>query len=613
MEFGDSSFCIDELEDMLGAAVIPTYSELQGAPHKLAASPPVPQSLFRLRLDPELKEICRLSGLRKAGRKGEVLDRVVRAWRNDLPEVRSAVESVLNPRRPHHYGGGNSGVPGNSSIGVPDNSFLSTTSSGGGSSTYSHPAGFGTPPGGHDDPGMRCICAAPNIRFPQGNVLCSECGNTLHLGCLGLSPHVTPPPGFTCAACVVGWLLPFQPALKELLRPKVRMLPGATTSQLQPGWSGPTNSNWIEFECPAAAFDAGRRVELRCFLATMLGEPPTSRKLHRWPLRTVVFLNGGQQPVSQQPQAWDGHAYKDRGEDKPLVLPSSSLRVGTNRIYMTSYDAQAHVASVCLTESRSPAQLVEEVKREHTLLPSAAQKHMRATFGDPTDDDDVVAGAARISLLCPLSMMRIATPVRGATCRHLECFDLNAYLELASATPFPRWQCPLCSAPARPHQLRVDSWTSHVLETLLPELHEVEVQPEGSFAPVEERAAVGAGRKRKRSSTGAEAAAAASVEIGDALGSAIGSQESRASSVDSQATQVDDAKDEGGSSDARAADGSPAGENGNAATGHAAGASAADSGAASAAQPAAASHVVIEIDSGDDEDHPICLSSDEED
>ena len=53
-----------------------------------------------------------------------------------------------------------------------------------------------------------------------------------------------------------------------------------------------------------------------------------------------------------------------------------------------------------------------------------------------------MAGAARLSLQCPLSHMRIVTPVRSVKCKHLECFDLSSYLQMARAARFPKFHCP---------------------------------------------------------------------------------------------------------------------------------------------------------------------------
>lgn len=280
-----------------------------------------------------------------------------------------------------------------------------------------------------------------------------------------------------------------------------------------------------------------------------------------------------------------------------MTLPRTLLRLGRNQLNLQSADAQPHVAVLVLTEPREPAALVAEVQAAHTLMPSEATAHMKATFGVPDpDDDDLEAGPARLPLTCPLMHTRLRTPARGAACRHLECFDLEAYVELAHATSHPRWQCPLCTKPARPHQLRVDSWLANVLAVEPPSRLEVEVQPDGQFGPVPERPPTSAGgggggsgsaAKRKR-----EAAAEAALELDDGDGAAgVGG----ASGVSS-----------GGASGGVSGSAGDSGASGGAA-------STAPPGPAVASPAAAAEPVEIEVEAGDDAEHPIELSdSDEE-
>ena len=48
----------------------------------------------------------------------------------------------------------------------------------------------------------------------------------------------------------------------------------------------------------------------------------------------------------------------------------------------------------------------------------------------------------RISLKCPISGKRMSLPARGQECKHLQCFDLEAYLRLNGDRG--SWKCPVC-------------------------------------------------------------------------------------------------------------------------------------------------------------------------
>jgi len=39
-------------------------------------------------------------------------------------------------------------------------------------------------------------------------------------------------------------------------------------------------------------------------------------------------------------------------------------------------------------------------------------------------DDEIEEVRSRLSLLCPLTCMRIEIPAKGSGCKHAQCFDL---------------------------------------------------------------------------------------------------------------------------------------------------------------------------------------------
>jgi len=47
---------------------------------------------------------------------------------------------------------------------------------------------------------------------------------------------------------------------------------------------------------------------------------------------------------------------------------------------------------------------------------------------------------AKISLKCPITKSRIRLPARGHECKHVQCFDLEAYLMINSERG--SWRCP---------------------------------------------------------------------------------------------------------------------------------------------------------------------------
>lgn len=48
----------------------------------------------------------------------------------------------------------------------------------------------------------------------------------------------------------------------------------------------------------------------------------------------------------------------------------------------------------------------------------------------------------QISLMCPITFKRIVLPARGHECKHIQCFDLESYLQLNCERG--SWRCPVC-------------------------------------------------------------------------------------------------------------------------------------------------------------------------
>ncbi|KAE8055411.1 hypothetical protein FH972_012251 [Carpinus fangiana] len=76
---------------------------------------------------------------------------------------------------------------------------------------------------------------------------------------------------------------------------------------------------------------------------------------------------------------------------------------------------------------------------ESPVLHDYVQPAVAAVDSDP----DIVEGPSRISLHCPISYTRIKTPVKGHSCKHLQCFDFSNYLDINSRRP--SWRCPHCN------------------------------------------------------------------------------------------------------------------------------------------------------------------------
>ncbi|KAB0394567.1 hypothetical protein E2I00_006777 [Balaenoptera physalus] len=69
-----------------------------------------------------------------------------------------------------------------------------------------------------------------------------------------------------------------------------------------------------------------------------------------------------------------------------------------------------------------------------------------ASSGNTTlnGEDGVEQTAIKVSLKCPITFRRIQLPARGHDCKHVQCFDLESYLQLNCERG--TWRCPVCNS-----------------------------------------------------------------------------------------------------------------------------------------------------------------------
>lgn len=115
-------------------------------------------------------------------------------------------------------------------------------------------------------------------------------------------------------------------------------------------------------------------------------------------------------------------------------------------------------------------------------------------------DPDIEATSMVLSLKCPLSTLRMDTPVRGSSCRHNQCFDATSYLQLQEQAP--TWLCPICNNSAPFANLVVDEFVLDILKNTPKSLDQITIEPDGKWSTAPKAAsatpAVNGNGKRKR-------------------------------------------------------------------------------------------------------------------
>lgn len=78
------------------------------------------------------------------------------------------------------------------------------------------------------------------------------------------------------------------------------------------------------------------------------------------------------------------------------------------------------------------------------------------------DPDGLQMESMKVSLRCPLALVRMSIPVKGRRCHHVQCFDLASFLEYSRRSS--KFECPVCNKPtAYPSMLVKSPYIEHAL------------------------------------------------------------------------------------------------------------------------------------------------------
>ncbi|KZV77753.1 hypothetical protein PENSPDRAFT_740919 [Peniophora sp. CONT] len=133
--------------------------------------------------------------------------------------------------------------------------------------------------------------------------------------------------------------------------------------------------------------------------------------------------------------------------------------------------------TVLLVQYTDTDQLVERLKKGKYVSGDRIRDQRR--LQQSSDDDDIVAGPSKISLKCPLSYVRIATPARSATCVHPSCFDAMSWFSVNEQTT--TWNCPICEKLINQEDLIVDGYFDEILKATHEDTEDVMVEADGEW------------------------------------------------------------------------------------------------------------------------------------
>ncbi|KAI0825049.1 PINIT domain-containing protein [Trametes gibbosa] len=154
----------------------------------------------------------------------------------------------------------------------------------------------------------------------------------------------------------------------------------------------------------------------------------------------------------------------------------------TNRVEMIYVNSQQPTApkkyylAVMLVEVTSVDQLIGRLRKGKYRPRAEILADMQKAIAD---DDEIVAGHQKMSLKCPLSYMRIATPCRSASCVHPQCFDALSWFSVMEQTT--TWMCPVCEKVLNVEDLIIDGYFDDILKNTPEDVEDVIVEADGQW------------------------------------------------------------------------------------------------------------------------------------
>jgi MIZ/SP-RING zinc finger len=220
-----------------------------------------------------------------------------------------------------------------------------------------------------------------------------------------------------------------------------------------------------------------------------------------WPAECYVHINN--QPI----QLGRKQHFK---RDLPVEL-TDYLKGGKNEVKVSVPNSKKNVAggahyyfAVECVATKHREDVLQSVTTRQTVE-AAQTKDAIAKRLEAVQNDEDVAFASNdltISLADPFSSVLFTMPVRGKSCKHLECFDLHHWLDTRSGkktfgrvspeepSAVDEWKCPICGADARPPVLIVDLFLKGIRDSLVEAgrstVKSVRVAADGTWTAVDE-------------------------------------------------------------------------------------------------------------------------------
>ncbi|QPG98079.1 hypothetical protein C2857_007228 [Epichloe festucae Fl1] len=192
-----------------------------------------------------------------------------------------------------------------------------------------------------------------------------------------------------------------------------------------------------------------------------------------WPAEIYILFND--EPVFPK----RGHHFH---HDLPIEL-TDLLQQGLNTIHISLpqetgsvNERSGYFLAVEIIVTMDHASTLDMIRQGQKIGAEQTCSEIRRRMQLTASEDIIVQDDSLcISMTDPFSASMFEIPVRGASCKHIECFDLKTWLQTrrgkkSQSRTEPSladgWKCPICNGDAAPPNLRVDEFLMEVRQAL---------------------------------------------------------------------------------------------------------------------------------------------------
>lgn len=187
-----------------------------------------------------------------------------------------------------------------------------------------------------------------------------------------------------------------------------------------------------------------------------MGESDWVVRKNVWPPGVAALLNG---------KVLEFRRKTHHGDDLPVDV-TRYIKEGEN-ILQIAFGNTKDIADNSYTIGLETIEITDSstIKQGLTKLDAqdSLKRILRPTAVDP-EELEVVGATVLLDLTDPHTSQIFTVPIRGKTCRHTQCFDLDIFLQtrrrkLPTYPSMPDlFKCPVCGADARPQSLLMDMY-----------------------------------------------------------------------------------------------------------------------------------------------------------